>query len=64
MDIDLLRIPSPYERKRISLRLEVDEKTFPPCHGKEVERWSHLLMRTQKYIVHVSDQGEIKITEV
>ena len=29
----------PYERKKIGIKLEIDEKTFPPCHAKEVEKW-------------------------
>jgi hypothetical protein len=63
-DISLIKVTPPYEKKKISLRVEIDSKNFPPCDAKEVEKWSYSKMKTLKYVVHVSHKGEITVKEV
>lgn len=60
----LIKITPPYEKKRISKRFEIDEKNFPPCNAKEVEKWSYRQMKTCRFIVHVTEGGNITIKEV
>lgn len=61
---NLIKITSPYQKKNIKLKLEIDEKDFPPCNAKEITKWSYKQMKTLKYVVHVSKKGEITIKEV
>lgn len=63
-EFSLIKVAPPYEKKKIRLRLEIEDKNFPPCMAKEVEQWSHLQMRTLKYIVHVDYEGKIEVKRV
>jgi len=43
-----------YSQGKLSSLIEIDLKTFPPCHGKEISIWEWKRLKWMKYIVHVS----------
>jgi len=40
-------------------RIILDKRNFKPCHPKEVDEWSWRYMKNEKWIVHVTNDGNI-----
>lgn len=63
-DIVKAKLPVEIQNKKTILKIIYDLRTFEPCHGKEVEEWSHTRMKNIKYIVHVDNHGKISKTKI
>ena len=58
------RILSLILRRKLSSLIEIDLKTFPPCHGKEIPVWEWKHLKWMKYVVHVSKEGKITVEKL
>lgn len=54
-----LPIEGKVEAKISREKIIIDKRDFQPCHGKEVEEWSWIGMKNEKWIVHVDKEGII-----
>jgi len=56
-----INIPFPYSKKEIRLKIEIDSKKLEPCVRKIEDVWSWKKMKTEKWILHVDEQGKLEI---
>lgn len=52
-----LRIRITLTKENKTSRLILDDTTFPKCSAKVVEQWSWVRFKSEKFVVHLGDNG-------